>query len=764
MALLYPAMAISTETDTGQSLLLNIVVNGQDHNNIQEVIQRQGSMLLTREQLTASGLIINGEPGGKKEGLISLDNIPGWSWRFDANAQALFIKVPVSNQIAQQLTANFSQVNTLPQHSDAGAVLNYDTEFTRYAGQTSSSLLGDLRLFNNRGVLSNNVLQTNNTYLNRTVRLNSTYKVSDVTTLRTWNTGDYINDGLAWTRPVRMIGMQMTTNFGLRPDLVTSPRPGISGEVAVPSSVDIYVNGLHQMTTQAQPGPFEINQLPVTDGGGEVSMVVKDANGRQTNQTMQFYSSNTLLQKGLDSFSLEVGSVRRKYASRSNDYAGSAASTTYRRGVTPWLTMESHLEASDKVAMGGLGADMLVSDLGVFSASLAVGGSVQKQASQYGLSFSRNVHVFSYGVSVLKAGSNFNDLAAAYGDGKPGTTLRANLGFPIASKGSFGLVYAKRLVNYYNDYNYESTRIETSTLSATYSSPLPFLGAFGYVTVLHDFDYQNNTGLFVGISLPMGQKTMVSASTSLSGGESYQTLQLRRSAVQRGDIGWSLTEQNGLISTQTAGAEYKSDWGLLGMQAEQSQAGMAERGTVRGALAMMDGHIFAANTIQDSFAVVDTDGLSGIEVLQENRPVGRTNKDGLLFIEDLRAYEHNSLSINPNDVPMDVSLESDTLDITPKERSGVLAKFPIHQSNGATLRLVDAHHAPIPIGSLATLANSGVQAMVGYDGITYFEGLAEHNSLNVLVKGQPDCSLTFDYRPKVGTIPEIGPLICHTGA
>ncbi len=764
MVLMWPVTAMGAAPDAGQILLLNVVVNGQDHNNIQEITQRQGALLFTREQLTASGLIWDGKPGDTGDGLISLDSIKGWVWRLDANAQTVYLKVPVQSQIAQQLNNGSTPVDSGPAHSDTGAVLNYDTAFTHYADQTSSSVLGDLRLFGNRGVLSNTAIQTHNSYLSQTVRLDSTYSVSDVAKLRTWNAGDYINGGLDWTRPVRMAGMQMTTNFGLRPDLVTFPRPGISGEVAVPSSVDIYVNGLHQMTTQVDPGPFEINQLPVINGGGDVSMVVKDANGRQTSQTMPFYASSALLQKDLDSLSIEAGTVRRAYASRSDDYTGSAASMSYRRGATERLTLETHLEASEKVVMGGLGADMLVSNLGVLSGSLAVGGYGQQPGAQYGLGFARNVQAFSYGVSWLKAESNFYDLASAYGDGTPGTSLRANVGFPIPGGGSLGVVYARRLVNYYNDYNYESTRSETSTLSTTYSVSLPFLSAYGYVTALHDFDYQHNNALFVGMSLPIGQRAMVSAGSSVSNGESYQTLQAQQSAVQSGDFGWSLAEQNGSIARQTAGLEYKSDWGLIGGEAEQGTSGQAMRGTLRGALAAMDGHVFAANTIQDSFAVVDTDGLPGIGVLQENRPVGKTDKHGILFVENLRAYENNHLSINPNDVPMDVSLTNDNISVKPNDRSGVLAKFPIHHTNGATLRLVDAHHVPLPVGSVATLNNGGAQAMVGYEGVTYFEDLAEHNRLKVTTAGRPDCTLTFDYRPQPGAIPEIGPLICNTGA
>ncbi|NDL62835.1 fimbria/pilus outer membrane usher protein [Enterobacteriales bacterium SAP-6] len=755
----------ATAPDAGQSLLLNVVVNGRNHDNIQEIAGRQGALLLTREQITASGLILNGPYTDTGGGLIALSSIKGWTWRLDENTQTLFIQVPSGDQIAQQFSSDVMSAGDVAPHSDRGAVLNYDAQVTDYNGQDSSSLLGDLRLFGDSGVLTNSAIQTHNPYLDRTVRLESTYSRSDISTLRTWNTGDYISGGLDWTRPVRMGGVQMTTNFGLRPDLVTFPRPGISGEVAVPSSVDIYVNGLHQMTRQVDAGPFDITSLPVTTGGGDVSMVVKDANGRQTTQTLPFYASSSMLRQGLESLSVEAGSVRRGYASRSADYTGGAASASYRRGVWPAVTLETHLEATQKLVMGGIGADLLVRDLGVLSGSLAASRYGEKQGQQYGLGFSHTVHTFSYGFSALRADADFYDIAAAYGDSTAGTTLRASLGFPVfPGNGSFGLVYARKLVNYYNSYNYESERIATSSLSGTYSAPLPALAAFGYLTLLHDFDYDKGNSLYVGISIPFGKRSTISTSASVSHGDSYQTVQAQQSAVQHGDIGWSLATQNGAVSRQNAGLEYKADWGLIGTEVEQGSSGHAVRASARGSLAAIGGHVFAANTIENSFALVDTDGLPGITVLQENRPVGKTDRNGLMFIEDMRAYESNRLSVDPNDVPMDVALTNEAMTVRPRDQSGVIARFPIRRSRGATLLLVDAQHKPLPLGSVAILVGSGAQAMVGYDGQTFFEDLAEHNQLKVETTGRPDCTLSFDYHPQANVLPQIGPLTCNTGA
>ncbi|MFE8150771.1 fimbria/pilus outer membrane usher protein [Brenneria goodwinii] len=751
------------ESSARQNLLLNVVVNGQQREEVNDFIEDNGALFVTVKQLTRLGLILPPPQATTDDELVNLNNIPGWRYQLDAETQTIHLQIPNQNLVAQQLNAPQTPDSGSAPYSDNGAILNYDTQITRYAGQISDSTTGDLRLFGNHGIFETSAVRTHNPYLRRNVRLNSTYSVSDVEKLRTYNVGDFINSGLPWTRPIRMAGMQITTNFGLRPDLVTFPRPGITGEVAVPSSVDIYVNGIHQLSSRVEPGPFEVTQLPVTNGGGEIAMVVKDANGRQTRQTLPFYTSASLLQKGLDSLAVETGLVRRRYATRSNDYAQGAAALSYRRGATTALTLSSHLEGTEKLAMGGIGADLLISQHGILSTSLAISHFGNQQGNQYGLGFSHVLPAMSYGVSILQADKHFYDIAAANGDTAPGTTLRASIGFPVSpGKGSFSLIYAKRMVNFYNDYDLTSERIATSTLSATYSASLPF-DSYGYVTVLHDFDNHLGSGIFIGFSIPFGRRATLSANSSMSNGNHYQTVQAQQSAVQRGDIGWKLANQSGSRARQNMALDYKSPWGLVGAEIERSKEGNAVRASAQGAISTLGGHFFASNTIHDGFGVVDTDGLPDITVLQENRPLGKTDRNGVMFIEQLNAYENNHLSIDPNDVPMDVSLRYTELNLSPRDRAGILAKFPVQRSSSATIRLIDSNHQPLPLGSIATLNENGTQQVIGYDGIVFFENLSPHNTLTVQPNEQPACRVAFDYHPQANRIPEIGPLSCLTG-
>ena len=772
LSLIFPVVVSAVEPllPEQQSLLLSVKINGRTQEGIQEFIEQGDVLFVTPEQLVDMGLIVPdivALPGSR---LIDLSHIDGWSYRLDSAAQVVDLHIPNSSLVPQRLNAGRTEAFDPITQRDFGAVLNYDSQFTDYDGHVSSSNVGNVRVFGPFGVMESSAVQAHSQSFSRTVRLDSTYSTSDPASLHTYNAGDFINGGLTWTRPIRMMGVQMATNFGLRPDLVTYPRPGMTGEVAVPSSVDIFVNGLRQLSEQVEPGPFELSQLPVTSGGGDISVVVRDASGRETTRTLPFYTSTALLNEGLDSLSMELGSVRRRYATESNDYAQGAASLSYRHGVTPSLSLETHVESTAGLVMGGVGADVLVSKLGVLSASVATSTFGDEQGLQYGLGFSRTTPYLSFGFNVLKADAHFYDIAAANDDAMPRTTLRANLGVPLPGVGSFSVVYAKKLVNLYTPDDYSTTeyvqtseRISSSTLSANFSVSLP-RNAYAFITGFHDFGGNTGNGMFVGVSIPFGRNATLSASNSTAGGNAYHTVEARQSVVQTGDVGWRLARQTGTETRNDLGLSYKSPWGLVGAEAERGSAGNAYRATAQGSLSMLDGHLFASNIVYDSFAVVDTDGLPGITVLQENRRVGKTNADGLMFVENLRAYESNRLSIDPDDVPMDVSLSNVQLQVRPADRSGVMAKFPIQRSRSATLLLQDAQQRPIKLGSRAVLSGSGEEGTVGYDGVTFFENLADHNEVSVLIPGQASCTVGFDYQPHANAIPQIGPLTCLPGA
>ena len=776
-------VARSEAVAPGQELMLAVVINGREIGLLGTFQQRGGSLVATRQELRAIGLLpLAGDAAAGDDGIESLSDLPGISYAVDQKHQIIRISAGAASLVPTTISRTAPALP--PVQSDVGGVLNYNVVTTDSAGRAVAQGQFDARIFSPVGVASTGLIaQGGDGFGARSVtRLDSTYSYSDPDSLRRYRVGDLITGGLAWTRPIRLGGLQVTTDFALRADLVTFPVPTIAGTVAVPSSVDVLVNGVQLLSRDVPPGPFELRQLPVVTGAGSVSVAVTNALGQQVTQTLPFYASTAMLAAGLSSFSAELGSVRMRYGVLSDDYRSVAASGSYRRGIADWLTVEAHAEASPSVAMGGGGASITAAGLGVLSLSTAFGAG---QGRSGGLAYA-GVERVSSGVSltgsVQVTSAGYRDLAASYGDTTPRLAARAGAGLSLGDAGSAGvqltMIRRDRITT--NLRNASSAAASyaafpqspayaitpaarTTLLSVSYSRSVLAERVFLYATAFDDFSHRHSAGAVIGVTIPLGDRSAVAASGTVGGGQEFGTVQATRSAAEIGDYGYQVASSIGHPVRETGDLQYRSGVALLDVGIDRAAGQTAYRASAQGAIVVADGRLFASNSIYDSFAVVDTSGIPGIHVLQENRPVGQTDGSGTRLVTDLRSFEANRLAIDARDVPPDASVSTPSQIVRPQDRSGVVVRFAVKQTQGALLRLVDQAGKPLAVGSRAVLQATGEAATVGFDGEAFVTGLAAGNVLTVTRPTGAACVARFDFRPQPGTLARVGPLPCLQG-
>ena len=134
---------------------------------------------------------------------------------------------------------------------------------------------------------------------------------------------------------------------------------GMSGEAALPSTVDLYVDNALRMSREVPSGPFSIQDLPVTTGQGDARLVVRDILGREQVITQPFYATPRLLRQGLHDYSYELGFVRRNFGTDSNNYGRALAVGSHRLGITEQFTGEIHGELLGHQQTLGLGGVLL---------------------------------------------------------------------------------------------------------------------------------------------------------------------------------------------------------------------------------------------------------------------------------------------------------------------------------------------------------------------------------------------------------------------
>jgi outer membrane usher protein len=405
--------------------------------------------------------------------------------------------------------------------------------------------------------------------------------------------------------------------------------------------------------------------------------------------------------------------------------------------------------------MGGAGMVANAFDLAAVNFAAAGSTAFGHTAGQVSLGVQRIGPVFSFGAFAQFASHGFRDVAAMNDDPVPHRQLSGSFGINLVHWGNFGVAYT--------DVERDALQLPAEharILTANYSMQL---GHFAlYAAGFHDFENRGGgNGITLGLSVPLGPRSSLSAQAVADPGTSaYGQIQAQQSAVSPGDWGYSAYASAGSTDHQFAQVEYLAPWARVSAGVDQLDSHTAFRGEAQGSLSALDGGIFPSDFIHDSFGVVDTNGVEGIHVLNENRDAGTTDSSGRVLLPYLRSWDVNRISIDPLDVPVDASVPYVNREVRPADRSGVVVSFPVRMSHAALLVLVDKDGQPLPQGSAATLETAHKSVPVGYDGQAYVEDLTAQNRLAVEYPDGRRCSIEFAYQAQRGEIPKIGPLLC----
>jgi outer membrane usher protein len=741
---------------TAEDLYLEVVLNGNPTRRIAHFTRDAAHFRAAASTLRELGFRL---PAGEGGASVDVGNLVGVTLNYDAARQRIEITAPPAllDQKAQVLNAR--EVNIPHPQASPGVLLNYDLYATRDdRDELGLSAYSELRAFNAWGVLSSTAItrvsdSPGSDWTDDTARLDTTFTrsfVDDTTTLRI---GDAISGSLTWTRATRFGGVQLERNFSLQPDLVTFPVPAFYGQAALPSTVDLYIDGLKQYSGQVPAGPFQLNTVPVVNGNGEAQVVVTDALGRQSTLAFPFYTSGQLLRQGLSDYSLEAGFVRENYGVASFSYNHDpAASGSYRYGVTDWMTVESHAEASAGLSDGGAGTVIGLGSAGVVNAAAAASSYHGASGSLAELGYNWRNERFNFSLDSTRSFGSYRDVASLDGLPPARRSDRALAGVTAGPLGSVGVSYVQ--LRYPGQ---DGSRYASAFYFRSLGSHASFNLSFN-----QDLDNHSDRSVFLGVSLSFDNGTSVSLSAQHDQQGNLTTLDASQPINPDGGFGWRARAQDG--DNQSGGlAEvgYRGEHGQV-LAGAQSLAGATQGyADLSGALVFMDGQMFASRQIQDAFAVVSTDGVANVPVMLENRPIGTTNAAGDLLVTPLNAYQRNKLAIDPMQLPADVHIDRVDAEVVPSDRAGALVRFGIQPVAAASIVLHSADGKPLQVGSTAQLIGKPTSTgVVGYDGIVYLEGLGAHNTV-VVQTPAGGCQVQFDYHAEKQNVPVIGPLVCR---
>ncbi|AIT81959.1 usher protein (plasmid) [Novosphingobium pentaromativorans US6-1] len=732
-------------------LHLELVVNGRRASGLVPVTLQDGRITVVARDLRDAGI----DRDWATDAEVDLTTEPGVDVTYSQADQTLLLTVPPHWLHGDHLAIVPGRSRIAPQ-SDFGALVNYDL-YVAHSGQGShGSLCSEQRVFGRLGTISN----TGNLRLGpsggtgRYLRYETRWTYVDDSAIRTYEAGDLVTRTLPWMNPVRLGGAQVSRDFSVRPDVVTYPLPGFSGLAAVPSALELFVNGYRAAATTVQPGPFVVDELPYVNGAGEATVITTDAQGRQVQSSAAFYVASSLLRPGLTDYAFSLGKLRRNFGASSADYGDWAASASGRLGLTPYLTVEASAEASEEHRLVGAGGILRLGNLGVFDGSVSISRQKGRDGSQVVLGYQYSGRGFNLMARAVRRSTGYGDLssyeAAQFRLPNRQWQAQANV---VLGKGLGSLAAS------YVETSQGDARFRLANLS--YYKSLWGRSSL-HLSAVSDIE-RGTTSAMAQWVVPLGrQGSAVAGIEKTPRGNSRAVVDYGRAVPSEGGLGWSA----GASHARGERDRYRADltWRSTALQVQGGIFGAGARtstwGEVSGSLVIMDGDVFASNRINDAFALVSTDGVAGVPVHYENQKVGMTDSKGHLLIARVPSYYAASFAIDTRDLPVDAQVPVTTQRSAVKNGSGRLLHFPVLRSRAARILLIGKDGAALAAGSKVTAA-TGEETWVGLDGRAFLQDLQDSNSLSVVMADGTRCNAAFEYTITDPGVGRVGPLSCR---
>lgn len=580
------------------------------------------------------------------------------------------------------------------------------------------------------------------------------------------NTSGEFFDGLSYR------GVQLSSDDRMLPDSLRGFAPVVRGVANSNAKVEIFQNNFLLQQLTVSPGPFEITDLPATGSGGDLRVVITEANGLKREFTVPFASVAQLLRPGARRYSVSAGQLRVPYL----DSSPWVVQGTWQQGINNTVTAYTGVQLSDGYGAGLLGM-ALSTQWGAFSTDithaqtslpealkasqqgqrLRLGYSkiVEKSNTYISLSASRNLSSGYLGLNQAlllhsrSQGGGFDWNAGAMGVNKQNISLSVNQ--PLL--GNWGSLYvtatsSKLEGNSQSDLNYQLG------YSRSFGSVTMSVGAgrsrFGSV-------FQNNgTQYSVNFSMPLG---VSAASPQLSVNLNQSEGNNSQQAFVSGAIGEDRNLSYGISASHTSGTGGGSTSGGLSAQhqgrfantsASYSQGTNYRSGTlgIAGSAVLHEGGVTLSQQTGDTIALVEAPGAVGAKVVGVNNM--HLDKNGYAVLPFLTPYRMNTVEVDPQGANDDVEFKTTSKKVAPYAGAVVKVKLETLTGRAAFIHALDENGQALRFGSQVLDAEGQVRGVVGQASQLYVRDIDDQGVLMVRWGSKPNeqCKIAYQLPPK----------------
>lgn len=707
---------------------------------------------------------------------VDLGRLPDLQANFDERRIALEITVAAEKLPKNTIDLRWHYPDAL-QPAQTSAFFNYaltvtgDESFNQSQTQVTTEAgarVGDTLFY------------TSGTYRDRTadrgytrLETNATYDRRD--TLQRFIAGDFFTPVREFTSSFPMGGVSFSKYYPMDPFLVRYPTLSLNTTAALPSQVEVRIDGNVVARQQVQPGPVDVVNITGYTGARNVQVVVRDAFGREQALQQPFYFTDVALKKGLHDYSYNAGFLRENFGVESNDYGPLAFTGFHRYGFTDTLTLGLDGQARDGMINAGPIATVLLPGAGIAGA----GASVSNGGGETGYAGSLFYSFVAPRYSVSANARYFGDSFRLLPSGGPSATRLFATATASYSPGPAGTISTSYTVT------------EPRSLDSLYAWNVGYNTSFFRGRGLLTLGYTKNWGLIdqwlgsVTFRYFLDRDYSVVASATRAGSVKSQSLSLEKTTPVGEGYGFSIgpgriESPQGTSTLANAYGQYNGRYAAVlaryvGSSNDRVDRGLAEISVASG-VGYVPGRFFVSRPLTDSFAVVKVGDVADVPVTANGQFMGTTDEQGEVVVSPMISFYDNYISFEQRAVPLDHNFSSSRLIVSPAFRSGSYLKFDVKKQRAVLGRLeqeIDGKRVAIEFRELKAIragvdrasweAQYGprffIQSFTAKGGEFYIEQL-EPGEWTLQVEGDLACVATIQVPKTEEALTDLGAVLC----
>ncbi|MDQ8051233.1 fimbria/pilus outer membrane usher protein [Luteibacter sp.] len=529
-------------------------------------------------------------------------------------------------------------------------------------------------------------------------------------------------------------GVQLASDDRMYPESQRGYAPTIHGIANSNARVQVRQGGSILYETNVAPGAFEIDDLYPSGYGGDLEVVVTEADGSINVSRVPYSAAVNALRPGIGRYSITAGLYRHPTV----DSEPELLQGTYQRGLSNRVTAYGGatltrdyqavaVGAALNTRFGAVGVDLTQSNAKLDTAPDRKGQSVRLSYSKLVAPTNTNLTLAAYRYS----SEGFLDLedAVSLDSRAPDDLLPA----PDRERGRLQLTVNQALPAGWGTFYLTGSRQEywnrgeaDTQYQLGYNNTYKRIN-FGF-SASRQFDlsrgeWDNRVMFTVGVPLgsspraPYSQTSLQRDSTGAATFQESVTGTLGRDSAFTYGINANHSRGGGVESASTYGANasYALPRATLTGSASRSNHYRQISAGLSGGIVAYSGGVTFTPTLGDTVAIVEAKGAKGAIV--SNGSGLRVDRWGHAVVSNLAPFARSSIDIDPAGLPLNVQLDSTQEQTVPTSGAITLVRFDTTSAGrAAILRTTRANGQPLPFGadvlddrgiSIGTVAQAG---------------------------------------------------------